>query len=722
MDCGPTCIRMIAKDYGKHYSIQYLRERTSIGRNGVSLQGMSECAENIGFRSIPVNVSMKRLIEEVPLPCVAYWDTQHYVVIYKVKKGKNDEGFVRIADPSRGKQKLDFKEFRKRWLNKNTELGILLLLEPTPSFFSKGSEKKQKYGFGQILRQLWVYRRLLLQLLLGLMVGSLLQLILPFLAQSVIDVGVNTRNISFLQLILIAQIVISVSRVSVEFVRSWILLNISMRLNLTILSDFIYKMLKLPLSFFDTKRFGDVLQRVNDHSRIESFLTSQTLGFLFSVLNIFVFSFVLAIYSWKFLAAFFVGTVIYGAWILLFLKKRRSLDFQQFDLTSQSHSKLVQLLQGIQEIKLAGASRELRWSWESTRVGLFKVQAKSLALFQYQQAGGFIVNESKNLFITYISALLVINGEISLGAMLAIQYIIGQMSSPVEQLLDFIRQFQDAKISLERMSEVHELSDEETHEQIPIETNSTDLTNIQLNDVSFSYPGNSENIVLDKFSLTIPKGKTTAIVGESGSGKTTLIKLLLQIYLPSNGEILIGNSNLKKYKPSSWRKLCGVVLQDGFILSASLADNIALGNNGHIDYVQLDFAIKTANLTDMVESLPSGYHTTIGDEGQGLSQGQKQRILIARAIYKSPQYIFFDEATNSLDSTNERKIMENLKSFFCNKTVVIVAHRLSTVKDADQIIVLDRGKIVEKGTHKELVLSRGKYYTLVKNQLELGNE
>lgn len=720
MDCGPTCLRMVAKRFGRSYSLDFLRNRSNIGKLGVSLNGIAECAESIGFKSLPVSVGFKKLQDDAPLPCIAHWENNHFVTIYKIRKTLSGQTFVYVADPAKGKIKYSQNEFESKWTNPDSKKGILLLLEPTPSFFEENHNDTQGNNFRAIFSQLWIYKRLIGQLVLGLIAGSIIQLIFPFLTQSIVDIGIERKSMSFLTLILIGQLVLSIARISVDFIRSWILMNISMRLNLSILSDFVIKLLKLPLSYFDTKQLGDLLQRVGDHTRIENFLTSQSLNFLFSIFNLIVFGIVLAIYNGLFFLIFLFGSILYASWILLFLKKRRELDFKEFDFYSKSNSQLVQLLQGVQEVKIANANKEMRWDWENTRIGLFGVQIKNLALSQYQQAGGFALNETKNILIIYLSAVSVIDGSLTFGSMLAIQYLIGQLSSPVELLLDFVRQFQDAKISLERMNEVHRVENEENENQKPLVLDKGEKISIELNNICFRYPG-STDFTLRHIDLFIPVGKTTAIVGTSGSGKTTLLKLLLNIYQPSEGEIRINQIDLNTIKPTTWRKHCGVVLQDGFIFAKTLAENISIGCSGKLDVDRLKNSLEIANLNELVNTLPNGFHTVIGDAGQGLSQGQKQRILIARAVYKNPSIIFFDEATNALDSKNERVIMENLYGFFKHRTAVVVAHRLSTVRQADQIVVIDKGIITEIGTHANLVKAKGYYYDLVKNQLELGN-
>lgn len=716
MDCGPTCLRMVAKHYGKNFSLQKLRDISGINREGVSLLGISEAAEKIGFRTNGARLYLNEL-KEAGLPMILHWNQNHFVVLYKIK---NDRYY--IADPAKALIVYKEREFEKHWLptskNENPE-GISLVLTPTPEFYQQEGDSTNSIELSYLLKYLYQYKGLVIQLFVGLGVGSLLQLILPFLTQSVVDIGINTRNLNFIYIILIAQTMLFIGRLSVDFIRSWILLHISTRINISILTDFLIKLMKLPMSFFDTKMTGDIMQRMNDQKRIESFLTGSTLSVIFSVFNLIVFSFVLGYYNTNIFLIFLASTVLYSLWVILFLKKRRNLDFKRFDLSAKNQSAVVQLISGMQEIKLNNCEQQKRWEWERLQAGLFRFNISSLKLGQYQKAGAFFINEGKNILITFLVAKSVIDGGLTLGAMMAVQYIIGQLNSPIDQMIGFIQQLQDAKISLERLNEIREMDDEEPVGKNFTKELPTDKS-LSLQDITFTYPGAGNEPVLSHINLDIPAGKTTAIVGMSGSGKTTVLKLLLRFYEPQKGEIRVGNGYLTHISFRYWRGICGVVMQDGFIFSDTIARNIAVGDE-YPDKTKLQHAIEMANIQDFIENLPLGLNTKIGPEGNGISQGQRQRILIARAVYKNPEYIFFDEATNALDAHNEMVIMENLKRFFKGKTVVVVAHRLSTVKHADNIVVLEKGIIIEQGTHEELTRNRGVYYTLVKNQLELGN-
>ena len=716
MDSGPTCLRMVAAFYGKRYSLEGLREKSFITREGVSMLGISEAAEKIGFRSICVQVGYEKL-QEAPLPCIIHWNQQHFVVVYKL----NDK-HVWVADPGAGKLKYTKEEFCNCWLSsrKNEEdTGVALLLEPTPEFYTiedEGDEVNRK-GFSFLYSYLRPYRGLVGQLLLGLLLGSMIQLMLPFLTQSVVDFGINNQNLGFIYLVLIAQLMLSFSSSAVDFIRGWILLHLGTRINIALISDFLIKLMKMPISYFDSKMTGDILQRINDHKRIQDFLTGSSLSVIFSVFNIIIFGIVLLVYSGMIFLIFMGGSALYVAYVWLFMKKRAELDHKRFAQQSANQSTVVQLVNGMQEIKLSACEQQKRWEWERIQAKLFKVNIKSLALRQYQDSGAVLINQSKNLLITALVASLVVKGEMTLGMMLSVQYIIGQLNSPVNELIAFARDMQDARLSMDRLSEVRDKPDEEdpTREllrEIP------EGKEIRLQNLNFKYDPLSEYPTLDDINLVIPPGMQTAIVGMSGSGKTTLVKLLLGFYPPASGDIFIGDTPLGSYSIREWRKRCGVVMQDGFIFSDSIAGNIAPGVE-HIDKKRLRHAAEVANIHDFIEELPLAYNTKIGQEGHGLSQGQKQRILIARAVYKDPEFIFFDEATNALDANNERTIMNNLQTFFKGRTSVVVAHRLSTVRNAEQIIVIEQGRIAETGTHEALIALEGRYYKLVKNQLEL---
>lgn len=717
-DCGPSCLRMIAKYYGRSYSIQYLREQAFITREGVSMLGISDAAERIGFRTMGVKITLEQLRAEVPLPCVLHWNQNHFVVLYKVKNGK-----YYIADPATQKLVYEESELACCWCStvvEGKDTGAALLFEPGPDFYDREEEDTRTgKGLSFFFRYLTPYRRELFQLVLGMLTASILQLILPFLTQSMVDTGIRDSNLSFITLILIAQLVIFVAKLSVDFIRSWILLHVNTRINIALISDFLAKLMRLPLHFFDTKMVGDIMQRIGDHNRIETFMTGSSISTLFSFVNFIVFGFVLAYYDLTILGLFLVGNGLYVAWILAFMKYRRELDIKRFAQAAGEQSNLFQLVTGMQEIKLNNCETEKRWEWERIQVKLFKISIKGLALQQYQQLGSVFFNQTTNILISFLAARAVVSGEMTLGMMMSLTYIVGQLTAPIEQFIGFARSFQDAKISLERLGEIHQKEDEE--QTLALKTNRIpEERMLRVEDVCFSYDGADRDYVLEHVSLAIPEHKVTAVVGASGSGKTTLVKLLLGFYEPNKGTIRVGNVLLKDMNPHVWRAHTGCVMQDGFIFSDTIARNIAVGAES-IDKERLLHAVTVANIREFIDSLPLGYNTKIGMEGNGVSQGQRQRILIARAVYKDPEFIFLDEATNALDANNEKEIMEHLHRFYRGRTVVVVAHRLSTVRDADNIVVLDKGRVAEEGTHEELTAKRGIYYELVKNQLELGN-
>ena len=721
MMCGITCLQMVCKHFGREVSLRTLSKLCVATSEGVSMLGVNEAANKLGLRTMCARTDFDTL-SKATLPCVLHWNQNHFVVLYKVRKGR----IFYVADPGKGLVKYNLEEFGKHWVStasQGEEKGIAMFLEPTLEFYSHkvdneeedGSPRSFQFLFGYIKQ----YRKYFGQIVLGLLVGSLLQLILPFLTQSIVDVGIKNQNIGFIWLILLGQLMLTISRTAIDFIRRWLLLHISLRINISLVSDFFIKLLKLPMSFFDTKLMGDLMQRMGDHSRVNTFLTQQTLSIVFSLFTFVVFSIVLLSYNWLIFAIFMLGSLLYGGWLALFLRRRKVLDYELFEQQAINNNKTYEFITSMQEIKLQDCEQRRRWEWEDVQADLFGVQMKSLKLQQTQEAGSIFINELKNIVITVVAATAVIHGQLTLGMMLAVQYIIGQLNSPVEQLMSFFYSVQDVKISLERINEIHRMDDENGKQGLETAVKEENK-GIDLKDVNFKYDPHALKTIIDDVSLTIPKGKVTAIVGASGSGKTTLIKLMLGYYPVLGGQINIGGTDVNTLNKKWWRKQCGVVMQDGVIFSESIARNIAV-DDGEIDKERLQKAAEIACIHDYVLGLPLKYNTKIGRDGVGLSQGQKQRILIARAVYKNPYYIFLDEATNSLDANNERMIVEHLDEFYKGKTVVIVAHRLSTVKNADQIVVLDKGKVVEIGNHESLTAKRGAYYNLVKNQLELGN-
>ena len=718
MLCGITCLQMVCKYYRVYLIPDYLQKLCQEGKEGISLATLKLGAEELGFKCLCGVANSEELSKS--LPCILHWNQNHFVVLYKVKKGK----VFYIADPGKGLVKFGLEEFKKHWVSTQSggeAKGIAMFLEPTPAFYEKQTdgqtreERSFKFLFGYIKK----YRRYFGQIILGLLVGSLLQLILPFLTQSIVDVGIKNQDIGFIWLILLGQLMLTVSRTAIDFIRRWLLLHISMRINISLVSDFFIKLLKLPMSFFDTKLMGDLMQRMNDHGRVNTFLTQQTLSVVFSFFTFIVFGIVLLFYNRLIFAIFMLGSLLYGGWLALFLRRRKVLDYELFEQQAVNNNKTYEFITSMQEIKLQDCEQRRRWEWEDVQADLFRVQMKSLKLQQTQEAGSICINELKNIVITVVAATAVIHGQLTLGMMLAVQYIIGQLNSPVEQLMGFFYSVQDVRISLERINEIHRMDDENGKQGLETSVKE-EGRGIDLENVNFKYDPHALKTIIDNVSLNIPKGKVTAIVGASGSGKTTLIKLMLGYYPVLGGQINIGGTDVNTLNKKWWRRQCGVVMQDGVIFSESIARNIAVDDN-EIDRLRLQKAAEIACIHDYVMGLPLKYNTKIGRDGVGLSQGQKQRILIARAVYKNPDYIFLDEATNSLDANNERMIVEHLDAFYKGKTVVIVAHRLSTVKNAGQIVVLDKGRVVETGSHEALTRKRGAYYNLVKNQLELGD-
>ena len=671
MMCGITCLQMVCKHFGREVSLRTLSKLCVATSEGVSMLGVNEAANKLGLRTMCARTDFDTL-SKATLPCVLHWNQNHFVVLYKVRKGR----IFYVADPGKGLVKYNLEEFGKHWVStasQGEEKGIAMFLEPTLEFYSHkvdneeedGSPRSFQFLFGYIKQ----YRKYFGQIVLGLLVGSLLQLILPFLTQSIVDVGIKNQNIGFIWLILLGQLMLTISRTAIDFIRRWLLLHISLRINISLVSDFFIKLLKLPMSFFDTKLMGDLMQRMGDHSRVNTFLTQQTLSIVFSLFTFVVFSIVLLSYNWLIFAIFMLGSLLYGGWLALFLRRRKVLDYELFEQQAINNNKTYEFITSMQEIKLQDCEQRRRWEWEDVQADLFNVQMKSLKLQQTQEAGSIFINELKNIVITVVAATAVIHGQLTLGMMLAVQYIIGQLNSPVEQLMSFFYSVQDVKISLERINEIHRMDDENGKQGLETAVKEEN-EGIDLENVNFKYDPHALKTIIDDVSLTIPKGKVTAIVGASGSGKTTLIKLMLGYYPVLEGQITIGGTGVNTLNKKWWRRQCGVVMQDGVIFSESIARNIAVDDK-EIDKQRLQTAAEIACIHNYVMGLPLKYNTKIGRDGVGLSQGQKQRILIARAVYKNPDYIFLDEATNSLDANNERMIVEHLDEFYKGKTVVI---------------------------------------------------
>lgn len=725
-DCGPACLGIVCGFYNKSLSQDYLRRLCHKSPQGVSLLNLSDAAETLGFITHGVLITFTQL-KDVQLPCIVHWNQNHFIVVYKIAK-HHGIWYVYVSDPAAGLLKYTEESFLKSWLeikgsDGNPDKGIALLLEPTPAFYEQKDreprEKNTKFTLKHLIKYLKPHRQNIVQLFLAMIVASLLSLVLPFITQSVVDQGVALGKLGFVKTMLIAQLLIVIGQLANDLIRNWLMLHMTARVSISLISDFLAKLMRLPISFFDTKMTGDIMQRIQDHDRIQDFLTNSLLSIVMAVVLLIIYGAILGGYNLWILGIFVIGTILYIGWVLAFLKWRRKLDYMRFQEAANNQSSIVQLIGGMQDIKLNNCEKQKRWEWERIQAKIFKISIKGLSLSQTQQIGGTFIDQTKNILISFLAAKSVIDGNMTLGMMTALTYIIGQLNAPVSQFISFAREYQDANISMERLGEIHNREDEEPNGTEKIHDIPEDA-GLEFSGVTFQYEGPHSPKVLDNISLKVPHGKVTAIVGASGSGKTTMMKMMLGFYPPVEGTVTLGGVDLKNYSESAWRRQCGCVMQEGYIFSNSIAENIALCDETP-DMQRVRQAADVANIREWIEKLPLGYNTKIGADGHGLSVGQKQRILIARAAYKNSPYLFFDEATNSLDANNEKAIMENLDRLFEDKTVVIIAHRLSTVKNADNIIVLDGGHIVEEGTHAELTARKGYYYELVRNQLELGN-
>ncbi len=717
-DCGPASLKIIAKYYGKYYSLQYLRDICGITREGVSFSDISYAADKIGLRSISVKATIDDLADRVLLPCIIHWDNNHFIVVYKVSKNK-----VYVSDPAKGLLSHNLEEFKDKWYKKGEGHGILMALEPMACFKQiEAHEKKERLKtFGNLLGYFTPYKKAFSMLFGIMLIATLLQALLPFISKSVIDIGIHTRDVNFIYMVLAGNIVLLLSITLSNVLRDWVLLHVTTRVNISLISDYLIKLMKLPVTFFENKLVGDILQRANDHERIRGFVMNNSIGMLFSLITFFIFSIILLVYNSTIFFIFIAGSALYATWVLTFLRVRKKLDWEYFELISKNQSYWVETIGNIQEIKINNYEDLKRWKWEAIQARLYRVNMKVLKINNAQSLGAQFINSLQNMAVTFFCAIAVINGEITFGVMISTQFIIGMLNGPVAQFVGFIQSAQYAKISFMRINEIHQLKDED-------DTNSVANNNIELpqdkslvlKNVSFQYTPNSP-IVLKNLYLQIPEGKITAIVGNSGCGKSTLLKLLLRLYNPSYGEVLIGNMNVNNISLRKWRSKCGCVMQDGKLFNDTIQNNIIL-NEENIDYEALRQAVEVANIAREIEAMPQGYQTMIGEMGRGLSGGQRQRLLIARALYKKPDYLFLDEATNSLDSINEQKIVKALDNVFKDRTVIVVAHRLSTIRKADQIVVLHNGMIAEIGNHEKLMENKKLYYDMVVSQYHTESE
>lgn len=724
MDCGPACLKMIAKFYNKFYSLQHLRDKCGITKEGVSFLDLSHGAELIGLRSLSIKCTIDDLLQKIPLPAIVHWDNSHYVVVYKTvarqnsRKKTSGNGSVYVSDPAKGYIKYSSGEFINKWIIPGTDKGLLMAIEPQADFYERRDDEKTERmkTFATFFGYFKPYKKSFINLFIVMLLVTILQGLLPFISKAVIDIGIQTHDLDFINIVLIANIAIVISVLLSNLVRDWILLHVTSRINIALISDYLIKLMRLPITFFENKMTGDILQRAQDHERIRSFIMDNSLNMVFSALTFVVFAVIMFVYNPVIFSIFLGGSFIYVIWVMAFLRIRKKLDWEYFDLVSKNQSYWVETIASIQDIKINNYEKQKRWKWEEIQARLYRVNIRVLNITNTQNLGAQFIDSLKNLFITFYCAKAVINGEITFGVMISTQFIIGMLNAPVVQFIQFVISFQFAKISFLRLNEIHQLEDE--HESVG--TNNADLPenkNLIINNVAFQYTPNSK-FVLQSINLVIPEGKVTAIVGDSGSGKSTLLKLLLRLYKPSYGEIMIGSMNINNISLRQWREKCGAVMQDGKIFNDTIMNNITLDDE-RIDYEKLKKALQTANIAGEIEQLPLGYQTMMGEQGRGLSGGQKQRVLIARALYKNPDYLFFDEATNSLDTINEQKIVSALDSVFKNKTVIVIAHRLSTIQKADQIIVMQSGRVVEIGDHNSLMQRTGHYYQLVQSQLNL---
>ncbi|WP_270582079.1 peptidase domain-containing ABC transporter [Butyricimonas virosa] len=720
-DCGPTCLKIISEYYGKKLTSSFLINKIFVSQQGISMLSLKQAAESIGFETRARQVDWDFLIKHVKSPCIIHWNKNHFVIIYKIKKrvSKGKLNYtVYVCDPAFGKVKYSEKEFFEYWgISESDPKGFVLELKPNQQFYDMIVDRKERLRLRDFFSYLTPYYIGVFQFFLTMIWASVINLIFPFLTQAVVDIGIVDKNYNFIFVLLVAQLLITLGEVANDMIRSRLMLHITTRIGISFISDFLFKLVRLPISFFDMKRIGDIMQRINDNIRIQNFLTGTFISIIVALIIFIVYTIIMAKYNWGILFIFFSGSILYILWITFFLKKRRELDKKRFEVSTANQNKVIQLITGMQEIKLNGCEQKKLWEWENIQTKLYNIELNSLSLEQTQSLGGLFIDQMKNILISFLAARLVINGSMTLGMMMAMQYIIGQLNAPVSQFINFLGSTQDAKMSLERLGEIYNREDEESEEK-PKNIEIPKNADIIFNNVVFQYEGPNSKRILDGLTMRIKTGKVNAIVGVSGSGKTTILKLLLGFYHPTEGEINLGNKNLNSYSDTAWRQQCGVVMQEGFIFSDSILQNIIIKDDKP-NIQQFDYAVQVANLKSFIDSLPMGFHTIIGAEGNGISAGQRQRILIARAIYKNPSYIFMDEATNALDTTNEKIILENLNNFFTTRTVVIIAHRLSTIKNADNIIVINEGQVAESGKHNELIKQQGLYFNLVKDQIEL---
>lgn len=711
-DCGPASLKIIAKHFGKYYSLQYLRDRCGITKEGVSLHDISVGAENIGLRTLAVKCDVNEIVNSVPFPAIIFWDNNHFVVVYHA-----DKKHIYVSDPARGRVKYSHETFKQGWYQRGENQGVLLAVEPTVDFKETKAEKEQKRNsFLSILKYFTPYSHSFALIFVIMFIVTALQGVLPFISKAVIDVGIKTSDVNFINMILIGNISILLSVMVFNVLRDWILLHITARVNIALISDYLIKLMNLPVTFFENKLMGDILQRAQDHERIRSFIMNNSLSLIFSMLTFVVFAIILLIYNVVIFLIFLAGSALYVGWVLLFLNVRKKLDWEYFELLSRNQSYWVETVSAIQDVKINNYEKQRRWKWEEIQARLYHVNKRVLAITNMQNLGAQFIESIKNMGIVFFCAVAVINGDITFGVMISTQFIIGMLNGPLSQFISFVMGAQYAKISFLRINEIRQLEDEEELLSVGNTCILPNEKSITLSNVHFQYSANSP-FVLKGIYLHIPENKVTAIVGGSGCGKSTLLKLLVRLYKPTFGDIKMDTMNVDAINLRQWRNLCGVVMQDGKVFSDTIINNIVLDAD-HIDYDRLHEVCKIAQLEEEINAMPNGFDTTVGETGRGLSGGQKQRLLIARALYRNPKMLFLDEATNALDTINERKIVDALNNAFEHRTIVVIAHRLSTIQNADQIVVLDKGYIVEVGTHKTLMENKKRYYELVSSQTQ----
>ena len=712
-DCGPASLKIIAKHFGKFYSLQFMRDRCGITKEGVSLLDLSTGAESIGLRTLAIKCTTNDVVNSIPFPAILFWKNSHFVVVYH-----SDKKHIWVSDPAKGRIKYSHEEFKQGWYQKGEKRGVLLAVEPTAEFKDSKAEREQKKNsFSSILKYFFPYKHNFGLIFIIMLVVTALQGMLPFISKAVIDVGIKTSDVKFIHMVLIGNISILLSIMIFNVLRDWILLHITARVNIALISDYLIKLMKLPVTFFENKLMGDILQRAQDHERIRSFIMNNSLALIFSTFTFVIFAIILLIYNAVIFYIFLAGSILYVCWVLLFLSIRKKLDWEYFELLSRNQSYWVETVSAIQDIKVYNYEKYRRWKWEEIQARLYHVNKRVLAITNAQNLGAQFIESIKNMGIVFFCAMAVIKGDITFGVMISTQFIIGMLNGPLVQFINFVVGAQYAKISFLRINEIRQLEDEEELLSIGNTSILPEKKTISLENVHFQYTQNSP-LVLRNIYLQIPEDKITAIVGGSGSGKSTLLKLLVRLYKPSYGEIKMDTMNVNAINLRQWRNLCGVVMQDGKMFSDTILNNIVLDAD-RIDYDWLREVCRIAQIEDEINAMPKGFETIVGETGRGLSGGQKQRLLIARALYKNPKFLFLDEATNALDSINERKIVDALNNAFQQRTVVVIAHRLSTIRNADQIVVLDKGFIVEAGNHKTLMEKKGHYFELVSSQMQI---